>query len=131
MEIIRQIQIQTLSNSGIESQQLISPENSASTRVTITRVIVPSGGISPRHTHAASEQIWVALQGRASLLLADDKTEVFSAGDVARFAEGDVHGLHNAGETAFVYLSVTAPPINFRNAYAQDWTSAIADDARS
>jgi quercetin dioxygenase-like cupin family protein len=129
VEIIRQNQIQTLSNAGIESQQLLSPENSASTRVTITRVTVPPGGTSPRHTHATSEQIWVALQGRANLLLADGKTDVFSAGDVARFAEGDVHGLHNTGETPFVYLSVTSPPINFRNAYSQDWTSAMVDDS--
>lgn len=41
----------------------------------------------------------------------------FKAGDVVRFADKDVHGLLNDGETEFVYVSVTAPPINFGYAY--------------
>ena len=47
-------------------------------------------------------------------------TAPFAAGDVVRFAEGDVHGLENAGPDAFVYFSVTSPPLNFRTAYAPD-----------
>ena len=34
-----------------------------------------------------------------------------------RFAEKDVHGLYNDGDGEFVYISVTAPPINFGYAY--------------
>ena len=39
----------------------------------------------------------------------------FTAGDVVRFADNDVHGLFNDGEV--VYVSVTAPPIDFGYAY--------------
>ena len=35
--------------------------------------------------------------------------------------DGDLHGFRNAGDTPFVYLSVTSPPVNFREAYAKDW----------
>ena len=46
-----------------------------------------------------------------------DETNKAKAGDVVRFADKDVHGLLNDGETEFVYVSVTAPPINFGYAY--------------
>ena len=37
--------------------------------------------------------------------------------DVARFEDGDVHGLRNDGNAELIYLSVTAPPIDFGYAY--------------
>ena len=109
-------------NGGVTSEQLLFPENSKSERVTITRVTVAPGARSPRHTHEASEQVWVALRGTGTLLLADSATAPFSEGDVVRFVEGDVHGFENTGVIEFVYFSVTAPPINFRAAYAKKWT---------
>ena len=118
MEIIRRDQIPVLSKSGLTSHQLLFPENSASTRLTITKVVVDPGAVNTRHRHATSEQVWVALQGAGLLLLADDATAPFSAGDVVRFADGDVHGLRNTGTVPFEYLAVTAPPINFRDTYA-------------
>lgn len=129
MEIIRRSEITSLSNSGVKSEQLLFPENSESQRVTITRVTVPPGGTNPRHAHPASEQVWVALQGSGVLLLEKAATMSFSEGDVARFAEGDVHGFENTGQAAFVYLSVTSPPVNFRAAYAADWQMSGTDAA--
>jgi quercetin dioxygenase-like cupin family protein len=128
MELIRGTTVQRLVNAGIESRQLLFPENSTSTRLTITQVTVPPGLINPTHQHAASEQVWVALDGIGTLLLGDGRTETFVAGDVARFADGDTHGFHNTGALPFTYLSVTAPPINFRAAYAADWNEAIERD---
>jgi mannose-6-phosphate isomerase-like protein (cupin superfamily) len=128
MELIRRQQIHAFSTNGITSRQLLNPENSASTRVTITEVTVPPDHVSPRHEHLTSEQIWIALSGIATLLLADNATENFQAGDVARFADGDPHGVHNTGVEPFIYLSVTSPPINFRQAYSTDWSENIARD---
>ena len=82
MEIVRKASITTLSNSGVQSEQLLFPENSSSRRVTITRVTVEPGAVK----HVASEQIWVALEGNGILLLDHERTEPFSAGDVVRFA---------------------------------------------
>ena len=53
------------------------------------------------------------------LLLSGDKEKEFKAGDVVRFADQDVHGLFNDGETEFIYISVTAPPVNFGYAYQE------------
>ena len=80
--------------------------------------------INPPHRHPASEQIWVALEGSGILLLDDERTELFAAGDVVRFADGDLHGFRNASDVPFVYLSVTAPPVNFREAYSKDWSKS-------
>ena len=117
MEFINRQNIIELSNPGVVSRQLLNPENSSSTRVTITEVHLEKGACQPRHTHEASEQIWYAVQGTGKLLLADDVEKEFAAGDVVRFAEKDVHGLLNDGNNEFVYVSVTAPPINFGYAY--------------
>ena len=120
MEFIRAEDIVSLSNPGVVSRQLLNPDNSESRRVTITEVHLQPGASQPRHIHEASEQIWYAIAGAGRLLLANDGEQEFRAGDVARFADGDVHGLRNDGEGEFVYVSVTAPPIHFGYAYSND-----------
>jgi quercetin dioxygenase-like cupin family protein len=119
MEIVRNGSATILSKAGVRSEQLIFPENSPSRRVTITRVTVSPRAVNSPHRHESSEQIWVALAGRGTLLLDHERTEPFAAGDVARFADGDLHGLRNTGDAPFVYIAVTSPPIDFRPAYAQ------------
>lgn len=117
MEFINRENIKELSNPGVVSRQLINPENSKSERVTITEVHLEVGAIQPRHKHDSSEQIWYAIQGTGKLRLSDEKEMIFTAGDVVRFANNDIHGLLNNGETEFVYISVTSPPIDFGYAY--------------
>lgn len=117
MEFIKKENIVELSNPGVISRQLLNPENSASERVTITEVHLEPNAEQPRHTHEFSEQIWYAVKGVGTLLLADDKEMPFNVGDVVRFSDKDVHGLKNNGESEFVYISVTSPPINFGYAY--------------
>ena len=123
MEFIAARDIKVFSNSGVESQQLLFPENSSSSRVTITRVTVAPGASSPVHRHETSEQVWVALSGEGTLLLGDGQTRPIRAGDVVRFADGDLHGIENTNALPFVYMAVTAPPINFRQAYARSWAT--------
>lgn len=117
MEFICKDSITALKSDFQTSYQLLWSENSASDRVTITKVHVYPGKTNFRHSHEGSEQIWIALQGTGTLLLADDQTKQFTEGDVVRFADGDIHGIHNNTNDEFVYISVTAPPINFRYAY--------------
>ena len=65
----------------------------------------------------SSVQIWIATKGNGTLLLADNKEEEFFAGDIVRFADGDIHGLKNESQEIFEYISVTSPPVNFGYAY--------------
>lgn len=117
MEHIEKSRIQTLSNAGVSSQQLLCPGNSASDRVTITRVTVEPGAIQPRHKHRCSEQIWIALQGECLVLLNDMQAFSIQAGDVVRFDADEIHGLQNTGGEMFTYITVTSPPLDFRSAY--------------
>lgn len=119
MEFITADSIAGLINPGVVSRQLLNPENSQSRRVTLTEVHLEPGACQPRHTHAHSEQIWYAVRGAGKLLLAGGREREFHAGDVARFEDGDVHGLENQGDGEFVYISVTAPPIDFGYAYQE------------
>ena len=117
MEFINSKDIINLTNPGVVSRQILNPDNSSSERVTITEVHLDVGASQPRHIHKTSEQIWYAVKGCGKLLLENNTEKAFQAGDVVRFADGDVHGLLNDGDTEFVYISVTAPPINFGYAY--------------
>ena len=117
MELIRKNQIKVLANPGVESAQLLNPENSTSEKVTITKVRVEPGEVQKKHAHEAAEQIWVALKGSGILLLENDQTIDFFEGDVVRFPENTIHGLQNDFDSVFEYLSVTSPPLNFRRAY--------------
>jgi quercetin dioxygenase-like cupin family protein len=121
MQILKPNQMPILRNSGIESEQLLFPESCPEARVTLTRVTIPPGAISPRHAHPDSEQVWLAVSGRGTLLLAGDRETPLQEGDVLRLAPGDVHGFFNGSERPFVYISVTTPPLNFRGAYEKDW----------
>ncbi len=117
MEFLNETNFKELSRPGVLSLQLLSPHNSGSTRVTITRVTAAPGAGQPQHAHDTSEQVWVAVSGTGTLLLADDKKRVVTAGEVVRFEDGEVHGFDNNGTEPFVYVAVTSPPINFDDAY--------------
>lgn len=119
MEFLTELDFKQLSNPGVVSLQVLSPHNLTSSRVTITRVTVAPGASQPRHLHATSEQIWIAMEGTGRLLLAENEVRAFSAGEVVRFSEGEIHGFENDGSSPFVYISVTSPPINFDYAYGR------------
>lgn len=119
MEFIQSGAIVSLCNPGVVSRQLLNPDNSSSTRVTMTEVHLEPGACQPRHSHESSEQIWYAVKGSGTLLLGGEAEKPFQAGDVVRFQDGDIHGLHNSSEGEFIYISITAPPIHFGYAYQQ------------
>ena len=117
MEYISKESIVVLKSDFQDSYQLLWNENSSWKRVTITKIYVHPGKTNNRHSHDTSEQIWVALSGTGVLLLENEKTKVFSEGDVVRFVEGEIHGVTNQTDHEFNYLSNTSPGVNFRYAY--------------
>ena len=117
MELIIASEMTILSNPGKTSRQLLFPENSNSKRITLTHVVMQPGAINVPHRHPSSEQVWVAIRGAGHLLLEAGHKLVFSAGDVARFDDNELHGFENTGTSEFEYISVTSPPVNFRAAY--------------
>ena len=86
-----------LHHPGKQSAQIVWPENAPDAHVTMTRVTMEPGAISTRHSHAVSEQTWIVEAGRATLLLAGDRSEELRTGDVIRTPAGTVHGIENTG----------------------------------
>ena len=107
----------TLSNPRVRSEQLLWPRNAPEAAVTMTRVTMRPGAVTPRHRHPGSEQVWVVEQGTATLLLEGDETAPVRTGDVVRTPAGEVHGLANTGAAPFVYLTATTPPIDLTGSY--------------
>jgi mannose-6-phosphate isomerase-like protein (cupin superfamily) len=56
-------------------------------------------------------------QGRALLLMSDDRTDRLRAGDVVRTPASTVHGVTNIGNEQFVSIAVTKPPQDFTANY--------------
>ena len=54
------------------------------------------------------------MSGVVALLLAQDAERPLASGDVVRITEGEIQGIRNRSSESFVYLSVTAPPIDFQ-----------------
>ncbi len=119
MEFIKQNEVPILRKPGVESHQLVSPLNSKSKNVTITKVVVQPGGSQTLHKHESSEQIWIAISGTAELLLAGSSRIQFVEGDIVRFGIKESHGLHNGSNQTFEYYAITSPPINFEKVYKE------------
>ena len=117
MKVVAHADAELLTRERVRSLQIVSQKSGISRAVVITRVTLEPGGIQPRHRHAASEQIWVALAGTATLLLDGEREEPLSAGHTYCFEPGEVHGIRNDSGGVFEYLSVTSPPESFDAAY--------------
>jgi quercetin dioxygenase-like cupin family protein len=114
----RVLECDVLIKPGIQSRQLLWPQNSPESQATITQVTMEPGSVSEHHAHAHSEQIWIVERGEGFLLLGNEQTEVLRAGDIVRTPAEDIHGVANSGLEPLVYLAVTVPPQNFSPAYA-------------
>jgi hypothetical protein len=120
MEFFAEEQFRTLSNPGGE----FAPVALAAQLEVRAHHDYPRHGASGRITAAARPpSVGANLRclerlGHA-LLLANSTTRTFSAGEVARFADGDVHGFENSTTGPFVYMSMTPPPIDFAYAYRE------------
>jgi mannose-6-phosphate isomerase-like protein (cupin superfamily) len=121
----RVVDADVLIKPGIQSRQLVWPENSPESWTTVTHVTMQPGSVSERHAHERSEQIWIVERGEGVLLLGNEQTEALRAGDIVRTPASEVHGVANSGKEPLVYLAVTTPPQDFSFAY--NTTTAAID----
>jgi mannose-6-phosphate isomerase-like protein (cupin superfamily) len=121
----RVIDADVLIKPGIQSRQLVWPENSPESWTTVTHVTMEPGSVSERHAHERSEQIWIVERGEGVLLLGNEQTEALRAGDIVRTPASEVHGVANSGKEPLLYLAVTTPPQDFSFAY--NTTTAAID----
>lgn len=108
---------EVLTRPGKRSAQIVSTRNAPRARMTITRVVLEPGAVSPPHRHEAAEQTWIVEQGAARLMMGDDGSARLGAGDVVVIPPGEIHGVENTGDVDFVYLAAATPPEDMARFY--------------
>ncbi|MFE2562130.1 cupin domain-containing protein [Streptomyces sp. NPDC059352] len=76
------------------------------------------GGVSGRHHHSRTHEIYFVLHGTCALDLDDTVTEM-TPGDLALVTAGSTHGLRNIGSGDFSWLVVEVPAPNLDPATAR------------
>jgi quercetin dioxygenase-like cupin family protein len=115
---IRTADAEVLEGPGKHSAQIVSVHNAPEARITVTRVALRPGAVSPRHHHDEAEQTWIVEGGTARLLTENGSAGELVAGDVVITKAGQTHGIENIGNEDFVYLTVTTPPENMEKFYS-------------
>ena len=65
----------------------------------------PAGGQAPLNAHDEMEQLYVILDGRASVVVGDEQGEV-TAGDLVFIPRGATHAIQNSGAATLTYLCI-------------------------
>jgi mannose-6-phosphate isomerase-like protein (cupin superfamily) len=75
---------------------------------------VPAGGVTERHYHAASEEIYFVLEGEGRLEL-DGEERIVGPGDAALIPPGVRHRIEALGDLRF--LCCCAPPYSHEDTF--------------
>jgi mannose-6-phosphate isomerase-like protein (cupin superfamily) len=97
---------------GQISHLLFAPEF-GSRNVTVTWVQGEPGSQQEVHAHPDSEQIYVIVRGRGTMIVEDEEREV-EAGYAVLIPENTRHAIRNTGAEPLEYVAATAPPVDSR-----------------
>lgn len=95
---------------GQVSHLLFAPEF-GSCNVTVTWVRGEPGSQQEVHSHRDSEQIYVIVRGRGTMIVEDEEREV-EAGSAVLIAPNTRHAIRNTGAEPLEYVAATAPPLD-------------------
>jgi mannose-6-phosphate isomerase-like protein (cupin superfamily) len=95
---------------GQVSHLLFAPEF-GSHNVTVTWVRGEPGSQQDVHAHRESEQIYVIVRGRGTMIVEDEEREV-EAGCAVLIPPNTRHAIRNTSAEPLEYVSATAPPLD-------------------
>jgi mannose-6-phosphate isomerase-like protein (cupin superfamily) len=95
---------------GQVSHLLFAPEF-GSRNVTVTWVRGEPGSQQDVHAHRDSEQIYVIIRGRGTMIVGDEEREV-EAGCAVLIGPNTRHAIRNTGGEPLEYVAATAPPLD-------------------
>jgi mannose-6-phosphate isomerase-like protein (cupin superfamily) len=78
-------------------------------RMTVTWVEGAPGSRQPLHAHAGSEQVYVIVRGRGTMIV-DEERRVVAEGALVRIPPGATHAIENGFDEPLAYVSATVPP---------------------
>jgi len=74
----------------------------------LARIVIPTGKSSNLHYHKVTEETYFILKGEAGMQVNGKEIQLIP-GQACYLAPGDVHQIHNAGESDLVFLAFCAP----------------------
>lgn len=95
---------------GQVSHLLFAPEF-GSRNVTVTWVRGAPGSQQEVHAHRDSEQIYVIVRGRGTMIVEDEEQEV-EAGCAVLIPPNTRHAIRNTGAEPLEYVAATSPPLD-------------------
>jgi mannose-6-phosphate isomerase-like protein (cupin superfamily) len=94
---------------GQVSYLTLAPGQHGSRHLAVTWVECAPGSQQPLHSHEESEQVYVIVRGRGTMLVGEESREV-GAGDTILIPPGSLHAIRNDTATELVFASAASPP---------------------
>ncbi len=100
---------------GSTVREWAGPGYSPARNQSLAEATLAAGASTAAHHHRRSEELYLFTAGRGRLRVGEDERDV-EAGDCAVIPPGEVHQLHNTGDTDLVVVCACSP------AYSHDDT---------
>jgi mannose-6-phosphate isomerase-like protein (cupin superfamily) len=94
---------------GQVSYLTLAPGQHGSQHLAVTWVECAPGSQQPLHSHAESEQVYVIVRGRGTMIVGDESREV-GPGDTILIPPGARHAIRNHTDAELVFASAASPP---------------------
>ena len=78
------------------------------TNHSLARIVIPSGKSGSPHYHKDSQETYFILKGEGQMRV-NDKCFTLLPGQACWIELGEIHQIHNRGETELVFLAICAP----------------------
>lgn len=74
----------------------------------LARIVIPPGKSSSLHFHKISQETYFILKGEGQMQVNDEHFTLLP-GQACWIESGEIHQIHNEGETELVFLAICAP----------------------
>ena len=98
-----------ITKDGSRIIDILSPLNSSIRNQSLGEAHLEPGGITARHIHAESEEIYYIIAGAGVMYIEGEEAQV-KDGDAIIIPPGKEHRIRNTGEKELVFLCMCAPP---------------------
>jgi mannose-6-phosphate isomerase-like protein (cupin superfamily) len=104
---------------GSTIREWAGPGYSPARNPSLAEATVAPGGSTVAHYHRRSEELYLVTAGRGRLRVGDEEREV-EAGDCVVIPPGEVHRLHNTGDTDLVVVCACSPAYSHEDTHLVD-----------
>jgi mannose-6-phosphate isomerase-like protein (cupin superfamily) len=108
--VIRSVDDGPVATRGGQVSYLLFAPGYGASNLMVTWVQGEPGSQRELHAHAESEQVYVIVRGRGTMIVEGEEAQI-AAGSAVRIPPGARHAIRNTGSTPLEYVSTAAPPL--------------------